>query len=168
MEQPRRIVWYYGGCTKPILPLHDIQFIEGVPTEEQVSMFDHDVIVLDDLMNEAHKNTTLFSNLFTKTAHHQNCLIIFITQNLFATARTQSINAHFLVLFQSVRDRLQISYLARQMYPRNSNFLIDAVIDATQQPHGYLFLDMRATTPDEVRVRADIFNDKQSVVYQPE
>ena len=170
LEKPRNIYWFYGSfCspksdkTKHISP--KIKFSFGIPPEKQVQNFYKDIIILDDLMMEAHKQQTLVTNLFTKTAHHQSCLIIFITQNLFFTRRTQSLNCHFIVLFKNPRDQLQVSTLARQMLPHKSSFIVEAYEHATKFPFGYLFIDLRQTTPDELRIRTHIFNENDLIFY---
>ena len=53
---------------------------------------------------------------FTRKEHHRNASVVYITQNLFQqskSSRTISLNAHYLVLFQSPRDKMQIKVLAK-------------------------------------------------------
>ena len=55
---------------------------------------------------------------FTRKGHHRNASVVYITQNLFQqskSSRTISLNAHYLVLFQSPRDKMQIKVLANQL-----------------------------------------------------
>ena len=130
-----------------------------------------DVIVIDDLFAEANKEKD-FNNLFTKIARHQGVTVIFITQNMFHQGgqhRTRNLNVHYLVLFKNPRDSSAINYIARQAYPSNPKFLVDAYEDATRlKPHGYLFIDFTQTCPEELRVRSDIFDsvNQQMVVYK--
>ena len=108
-------------------------------------------------------------NLFTRVAHHRQCFVIHITQNIFQggkVTRTQSLNAHYLVLFKNPRDKLQLMYLARQMYPRKEDFVLTGFEDATQRPYGFLLFDLNADTPDEIRIRT-MDEDKQTFVYFP-
>jgi len=68
-------------------------------------------------------------NLFTKDSHYINISVFFISQNLFSkdkNCRTISINSRYLVLMNNPRDKLQIEVLARQMFPNNSKYLIEA------------------------------------------
>ena len=81
--------------------------------------------------------------------------------------RTISVNAHYMIIFMSPRDKTQISFLVRQMFPANSKFLVDAFEDATSEPYGYLLVDLRPDTPEEYRVRTRIFPDENTVVYTP-
>lgn len=171
---PKHVYWYYGEVPPhPTLP--GVTYRRGLPTDTEVEDDLHlSVVVLDDLMWEARSSMTV-ANLFTRVAHHRQCFIIHITQNLFQAGRvtrTQSLNAHYLVLFKNPRDRQQVMHLARQIYPRNVNFVLTSFEDATsQREHGYLLVDLNTTTKEELRLRTNILiEDKQSVhqiVYVP-
>jgi hypothetical protein len=68
---------------------------------------------------------------------------------------------------KNTRDRAQISHLARQVYPHNSKFLIEAYNDATQNPFSYLILDFKPQTPEAMRVLTGILPDQQPFAYRP-
>ena len=108
--------------------------------------------------------------MFTKVARHRQVTVIFITQNLFQKGgqhRTRNLNVHYLVIFKNPRGNTVIDFLARQAFPSNRNYLIDAFKDATiDKPHGYLFLDFTQSCPDMLRVRTDIFNNDGIIVYK--
>ena len=78
-----------------------------------------------------------------------------------------SLNAHYIVLFKNPRDALQVATLARQMYPGNSKFLIEAFKNATEKPFGYLLLDLKPDTDEKYRIRTNIFPDETQYVYIP-
>ena len=165
---PKHILWYYGEvCPHPLLK--GVKYKRGLPTEEEVeNVFQQCIVVLDDLMWESRSSMTV-GNLFTRVAHHRQCFIIHITQNLFqagAVTRTQSLNAHYLVLFKNPRDRQQILHLARQIYPRKEDFVLESFEDATRRQYGYLLVDLNPTTPEEIRLRTET-EDKQNIVYLP-
>ena len=111
---------------------------------------------------------------FTRKAHHRNASVVYITQNIFQqskSSRSISLNAHYLVLFQSPRDKMQIKVLANQL---QASHMIPAFNDATSIPHGYLLVDLKPNTPDYLRFRTHIFqnwftkSDQQGpVVYFP-
>jgi hypothetical protein len=85
------------------------------------------LIVLDDLLNEAYSRD--MCDLFTKGSHHRNISVILITQNLFHQGRFSraiSLNAKYIVVFKNVRDKNQFAYLARQVYPEDSNGLYES------------------------------------------
>jgi hypothetical protein len=60
------------------------------------------------------------AELFIKGSYHRNLSIILIVQNIFHQGkemRNISLNAHYIVLFKSPRDKQDISMLARQINP---------------------------------------------------
>ena len=94
---------------------------------------------------------------FTRKGHIRNASVVYITQNLFQqskSSRTISLNAHFLVLFQSPRYKMQIKVLANQL---QALLMMHAFKDATYIPHGYLLVDLKPNTPDYPRFRTQIF-----------
>ena len=78
---PRHILWYYGEVI-PQPQIKDVMYKRGLPTDEDVEGMRQCIVVLDDLMWESRSNMTV-GNLFTRVAHHRQCFIIHITQNLF-------------------------------------------------------------------------------------
>ena len=79
--------------------------------------------------------------------------------------RNISFNTHYIILFQNTRDSQQISTLARQMYPENSQFLIEAYQVATKKPHEYLFIDSKPKTKDQLSIRTGILPNDKHYVY---
>lgn len=162
MKPIHRVLWAYGQY-QPLfhssLKSKGIILQAGIP---QVSdLRPHDLVILDDLLGPSESNSEM-TTMFTQTAHHLPCFIIFVTQNIFPRgkeARTRSLNTHYFVLFKNPRDRSQIQILARQMYPRRSNIITDIYEDATKEPHGYLFIDLTQECPEGYRIRSGIFND---------
>ena len=57
------------------------------------------------------------------------------------------------------------------MYPQNPQFLQASFEDATREPYNYLLIDLNVETPENLRLRTNIFmegGDKQSIdVYVP-
>ena len=51
-----------------------------MPASEEISEMvqEYDFWVFDDMASEL-KNNTCFTNFFTKTAHHKNCLMAYLT-----------------------------------------------------------------------------------------
>ena len=79
--------------------------------------------------------------------------------------RNISLNTHYIILFKNPRDSQQIFTLAQQMYPGNSHFLIEAHQDAAKKPHGYLFIDLKPKTKDQLRIRTGILPSDTHYVY---
>jgi hypothetical protein len=94
--------------------------------------------------------------LFTKGSHNRNISVILITKNLFHQGkfcRDISLNAKYIVVSKNVHDREQFSHLERQVLPHDSKGLSDAYLNATEEPHGYLVLDLSQDTNDRLRFR---------------
>jgi hypothetical protein len=62
-------------------------------------------------------------------------------------------------LFKNPRDASQSSHLGRQIYPDDAKYFREAFDDATTKPYGYLLIDLRTTTPDDLRLRTSVFAD---------
>ena len=131
--------------------------------------FKRNLVVIDDLMHKT-GNSKKVSELFTKGSHHRNLSVVLILQNLFhqdKEMRTVSLNTHYMILFKNPRDALQISHLAKQMYPNKSKYMVEAYKDATAQPYGYLFVDLKPDTYEDMRLLTNIFPDEYTTVYVP-
>jgi len=61
------------------------------------------------------------------------------------------------VALKNVRDKKQFMYLASQVYAEDSLGLHNDYLDATQEPFGYLLLDLTQTTNDGLSFRTNIF-----------
>ena len=108
------------------------------------------------------------ASLFTKKSHHRNISAIYIVQNLFHRGKHHiiiSLNAHYMVLFKNLTNVSQIMALAHQMYPRRTQFFLEAFARATARPHGYMVIDMKQNTPDILRLRTFIFPGEEQKAY---
>lgn len=168
---PDRIIYCYAENQPSFDELLEVyppvEFVHGLPDCDNIDPNQNNLIVLDDLMQEC-KNDEGILKLFTTDSHHKNISVIFIVQNLFSQGkytRSISLNCHYLILLNNPRDRLQISYLSRQMFPENPKLLIECYEDATNKPHGYLFLDFKQFTPRAYRIQSDIFDRR--IFYIP-
>ena len=160
--QPDNILWCYGMYQKSFEDLPGtVKFHEGLPSNlENFDTSRRTLVIIDDLLHETDDRV---SKLFTKGSHHCNLSVIYITQNLFHASkqnRTLNLNTHYLVIFKNPRDATQISHIARQMYPGRSKFLVEAYADATQRPHGYLLIDLKNDTEEQLRVRTNVLPDE--------
>ena len=168
--EPQRIVYCYGAWQKQFSQLKNIEFVEGLPELDRYTspLQQRKLIILDDLMDEANGSESI-QHLFTRGSHHYNISVFLLTQNIFNQgkfARTININSHYTILFDNPRDRTQIRYLAREIHPENPRFLQEAYIDAARlQPHGYIFIDNKQATADEIRIQTKITNPVR-IVYK--
>jgi vacuolar-type H+-ATPase subunit F/Vma7 len=161
----------YWICSEiPINKRLDCTYIAGIPEEEGFSFVKHNsIVVIDDLMQEA-KDSLHITNLFTKITHHRNCFVIFITQNYFSQSSneiTRRRNCQYVVLFKNPADTSQIHLIASKMFPDNRHFLSKSFKDAVSRSHGYLLLDLRQETLDDLRVRTNILpHELPMIVYK--
>jgi len=78
-----------------------------------------------------------------------------------------SLNARYMVLFKNPRDVSRFANLARQMYPKTSQFAVEAYRDAPREPYSYLLVDLRSEQDEELRLRTNIFPGETHYVYVP-
>jgi len=167
---PKEIIWYfseYQPAYRQLLSFPRVRLVQGLPNlaELRKGASEPKLIVLDDLMSDV-KDSEI-GQLFSKGVHHWGVSVVFIVQNIFYGGRTARVNAHYLALFKSPSDKLQVSTLARQMYPKQTKFFLEAFEEATSQPYTYLFVDMTQECPEDLRLRTNIFPGELTVVYAP-
>lgn len=162
--------------------------LEGLPTEEDLrelagkprlrgnareAAFDHSLIVLDDLQNEALNSETV-SQLFVKFSHHFNQTVILVMHNVFEKGKFAKLirnNAHHMVLFKNLKAHDQIERLARQTFGRQAYKFLSAYEDATSwkpstgqctSENHYLWVDLSNSTRNNLyRLRTDVFNEAE-------
>lgn len=171
-----RIVYIYGQTEPPIQKTSNgilIETVNGLENImeiiESIKSSDNNCLVLDDLMNEI-IDQKIMSDLFTKVSRHMNITVILLMQNLYPKGKyTSNIsrNCNYIVLMNNPRDKSQIKTLDTQVYGKGSNFIQKCFNDATKnKPFGYLLLDFDQKTPDNLRVRSNIFpTDENHTVY---
>lgn len=137
-------------------------WVSGVPsladvTERITPYTDRgSIVVIDDF---AHKLSSDVIELFTVLSHHAKCAVVLLSQNLFdknPIFRQISLNSTYISVFKNPRDALQISSFARQVNPKNSQFIVESYYAATKKPYSYLFFDHHQQTCDQLRIRSRI------------
>lgn len=174
---PTRVVWCYGieneqqmkkiqACATHL----PIEFIRGLPESmDTFSPEDNNLLILDDLMQDAGKNDYI-AELFTKGSHHRNLSIFLVLQNIFHQAckmRDIHTSTNYMVLFKNPRDWSQVLYLERQCFPYFKKYLVSAYQQACERPHGYLIIDLRQDTPDDARLITGVFPPETPIAYVP-
>ena len=170
--KPEKVLWFFAE-DQPLyssMKAH-VQFIKGLPDDfdSLLTGSGPGLVVFDDLMTRAHSDQRM-TKLFSVGSHHRNLSVIFIVHNLFHQGkemRNLSLNSHYIILFKNPRDKLQISTLARQMYPGNVKFITEAYSDATKQAYGYLLFDLKPETEERLRIRTGILPKDTPFVYIP-
>ena len=166
---PERVTWYYGEWQTAYenLDIPNVRLEEGLPTS-----FDNGKRGTGRARrSDGRKPTVAWTNLFTKKSHHSDTSVIYLVQNLFSKnkeSRTISLNAQYMIVFKNPRDSSQLANLARQMYPGRGAFVQEAFADATASPYGYLLIDLKQNTPDDMRLRTSVLpDDAHQWVYVP-
>jgi hypothetical protein len=171
---PQRIIWCYGQWQPSYFDMMrtmpGIEFNQSIPEDidnaHYLDVSQRNLIVLDDLIAQSGKDKRI-ADLFTKGSHHRNLSIIYIVQNIFhhgKEMRNVSLNAHYIVLFKSPRDKQHISMLARQVNPGKVQEFMRSYEDATSRPHGYLMLDLK-TTDDQQTTQDQRTSRRDCKVY---
>ena len=168
---PSKVIYCYGEYQKEFDKLPGVDFIEGFPEDlnELTPGHEQTLLILDDLMSECSKDQRV-SDLFTRGSHHKGISVFYLTQNLFPPgklSRTISLNSHYFIILKNPRDSLGIATLAKQMFPGRTQYLMDSFHDATKKPFSYLLIDCHPQTPENIRLRTNIFPGERHIVYIP-
>lgn len=169
---PGRIVIVYDEpqeeYTKIATAPARVEFVKGPISQELYNSFsshETNLLVIDDQMASAPKTGGLISKFFTQGAHHRNLTVIYLVQNLFDQSkgmRTTKINSNYLVLYKNPADKAQSALIGRQMYPSKWRAFVPAFEKATAAPHSYMVIDLSPDTPDEARLRGNIFQSDEN------
>lgn len=170
---PHKILYCYG-VWQPLFESKEkelnIDFHQGVPNEEMINNFadgKHNIIILDDLMEQVVKNQQV-QLLFTQGSHHKLLTIVYLNQNMFAqgkNARTMNLNTHYMILLKNPRDVTQIAMLGRQIGLGKT--LVEAYKDCISQRYGYLVVDLSPHNEDCYQLKTNIFPNEDTVIYIP-
>lgn len=168
------IIFCYGVSQKSHQELQSlttipIRMIEGLPNLDEISSLHSPpkLVILDDLINQLDGSTV---DLFLKGSHHRSLNLCLVSQNIFSANkgfRDISINSHYIVVFASPREKLQIQTFARQIEPTRTKFINEAFADSTQEPFSYMLFDLKQTTDPQLRYCTKIFPDEQTIYYLP-
>ncbi len=147
-----------------------VTFHQNLPDNETLDKFTHEkghkLFICDDLMQEV-LDSPHIETLFTAAVHHLNLSIINIQQNFFQHgkhARTISLNASVLILFQNHRDNSQIIHLGKQIAPGKNQAFVNMYRDATKKPYSYLVIDCDPSREEEYRFRTNIFKEEEPII----
>lgn len=164
-EPPSKVIYCYGVWQKAFEDMEDeVEFREGLPSEDIGNGEEHILLIIDDLMDEVVADKRM-EQLFVRGSHHKNITVLYINQNMFCQgrhARTINLNCHYMVLFES-RDVLQIGKLGSQMGIGRK--LVEAYRDSTSKPFGYLVIDNSPRNHTPYKLLTDIFPGQDLVAY---
>ena len=135
-----------------------MEFVQGIFRDTDFDTSQPTLLIMNDQMREGTQSGDV-CDLFTEGSHHRNVSVICMLQNLYYKGkenRTMSLSSSYLVMFKNPRDQ-QVAVLARQMYPNRPQHFMAEYDRATRKPYGYLFVDLKQDTPDDQRLKTDLF-----------
>lgn len=168
--KPVSILYCFGEMNEmiPVLQKSGVEVYAGIPPEDIIqSQKKPLLLILDDLLLTIEEK--FLNQLFTAKSHHQNFGVVFVTQNLFEKKiRVARQNAQYLVLMRAPNSVLAIRNIGVQLYPKQLDYFLDSYRQATQQPYGYLLLDLHASSHPALRLRTNIFKeDEEKIIFIP-
>lgn len=167
--EPVEIVYAYGEYNNvvPYFKKRGIITHAGIPNMEFLSKCKKPLLLLlDDLMLSA--TNPILNELYTKTAHHQNIGVIFVTQNLFdKDLRIIRQNSQYILVMRAPNAGNQIQTLGIQIFPQQLSYFLDAYKKATFDPYGYILIDLHPATNTFLRLRTSIFPGEEHTVFLP-
>ncbi len=178
-KSPSDIMLCYGVWQ----PLYDrmkqdipgLEFHEGLLSKDELMSWgedpsrSHKLLVMDDLISPACQSHDVL-DLFQIFTHHLNITSILVSQMLFPQgkyARNISRNCHYILLFNSLRDKLGASILARQMMPGKGAFFQSALEKATSVTYRCLVCDLHPMSDGRYRLRTNILPHQDEIIYLP-
>ena len=149
-----RIVYCYGVWQPRFAGMKKkgIRFHQGIPTSSHLGQWFKGRG--GDLMEEGGNDKRVL-DLFTKDSHHRNVTVLYLTQDLFPPgkfAKTINRNAHYVIAFKNPRDRTGMRNLALQAFPDQWQGVMEVFNRCTQNPFGYLMLDLHPASGDRFRL----------------
>ena len=82
--------------------------------------------------------------------------------------RTISLNLHYYVLMKTLRDRGQITTLAKQAFGTDYQRMVEAYNDAiAKRDRGYLIVGNFPVLQEDERLVTDIFPGENCILYLP-
>jgi hypothetical protein len=165
---PKSILYCFGEMNSlvPILQRSNVDVYAGVPPDDLIKRLEKPLLlILDDLLLSIDEHH--LSRLFVQKSHHEQFAIIFVTQNLFdRKIKVARQNAQYVVIMKSPNSMLSVRNLGLHLFPHQLKFFLDAYHKATEQPYGYLVIDMHAASHPSLRLRSNIF-DNERIIFIP-
>ena len=176
-EVPTKIMYCFliwQPAFEKLKEIENLTLHEGLPERGAIielgHVHGHKVVIFDDMLKYI-VNDINIQEYVTVSSHHNNMTVILLSQNIFAqgqTARTISLNCHYIVLFNNKRDVSQVSRLGSQIMPGRTHFFVDCYEKATSRKYGYLLIDFSPHTDKKYQLRTRIFpHEAPTIVYVP-
>ena len=128
-----------------------------------LAKYDKVFVIFDDLMNSDHLSE--IAALYTVDSRHLGISAAFLTQRMFVNNeffRQISQNSDYFCIFKNPRNSSEIRTLSTQLTPGNMQ-LLNMYETATQNPFGYLFINLTQECDLKVKYMCNIFKQDHSV-----
>ena len=162
---PHSIHYCYGAWQPKFEQMKFAKFHEGIPELEDLDAWfpkGEGSLALDDLMDEGSHDKRVL-DLFTKHSHHRDITVLYLCQDMFPAgkyAKSISRNAHYVIAFKNPRDQLGVRNLLLQSFPTCWKECLETYQACTQEPFGYMWLDLHPASGDEERVLSHVLKDQ--------
>lgn len=167
---PSKIIYCYKYWQPIFMELDHTEFVEGLP-DDILDRFDADEpgwLILDDFQSECGKSP-LVADIFTRSSHHRNIACFLIVQTVFFRgpyAKDISSNASYVILLKNPRNYESVVTLARQSWGKEGARKVGEIFKhVTKEPHSYLFLSFKPTTPEDRSILSHCFGEAGPILY---
>ena len=165
-EQISNIVFCYASWQPIYQRLKDegvvTKWINRMPSNEEFTSLMQpyskkggSICVIDDFMSNIGKD---LDEIIRVTSRHTNTSTFVLFQSLFPPyklARQISLNVKFLHIHKNPRENAQIQYLARQVMPQASKWIVESYHEATKMPYSCFLVDLTQQRETHLRFRSN-------------
>ena len=169
---PTEIVYCYGVWQPRFnrMKKKGVRFHQGIPTPSQLGTWfrgQEGVSWSWTISWKKGGNDKRVLDIFTKDSHHRNITVFYLTQDLFSPgkfAKTINRNAHYVIAFKNPHKRRGMRNLVLQAFPDKWQGVMHVFQLCTQQPFGYLMLDLNIASDDRFRLWTHLHVREASLV----
>ena len=126
------------------------------------------IVVIDDFMSQIDQDMV---DIVTVQSRHYNTSTFILFQSLFPPnklARQISLNVKYMHIHKNPRENAQILFLARQLRPKDSKWIVNAYHKVTEQPHSCFLIDLTQQREEKLRYRSHYLPEEGPMrVYFP-
>lgn len=137
------------------------KFVKKKPSSEEFVQLVRDykdrggsIVVIDDFMSQIDQDMV---DIVTVQSRHYNTSTFILFQSLFPPnklARQISLNVKYLHVHKNPRENAQIQTLARQVSPKNNQWIVEAYHHVTAEPYQCLLIDLTQQREEMLRFRS--------------
>lgn len=151
----------------------NLQLIKGAPTMDQVDKIAMEsgfsLVFIDDMGPQA-LDSPVVEKLFTQIGHHAHVSTFVILHNLYqrgSRSRNVQLNAGYIHITKSPRDKRQMLLLGSSIFPKNRTAILDSYTDMQRGPNKYncLIIDLTDSVDSKYTLRTGVLpNDNCELI----